>query len=847
MNFQEISIGDKAAWYNVRRNELLGLLERVQKLDLTDYCRNQLAPIRKKCLENQFEIVLSGEFQGGKSTTFNTLCDGRDLSPRGLNGGGIKTSAAIISAQNISDDEKRDGMTEWAEITYKTKAELAQEMFDLLGSDLSGNDEVKKYLASSGKNADEAFENAANFGLAIDLEAQPCKKAINELLGDLWKLIKEDPGALDDVKSDQLRIATLIMRYLGTEDYRKLISKTIYGVEDYQKLVKFPSSWIQRWVEGGMKASFSFDEAAFVFVGRVLMRIHSSALQHIGCRITDCPGLFANDYDTRVAKTAILNADSTWYLIGGDKQIGQQDLKSLDEIKSLVNDPARIILSANIREDQEQKIQEILPETKSILKTHGLNGDLHPYNARMAFLAEQGRRLLDHQDLTSYELACMKSDAGKDGRPEDLWAKMIHKVGNRIDVEDIADIDELTPKSLQLVRKKSCIDAILASIHQIIINSKARSILLTNGSTELVRALLAYEGKLQSVEDAAQKTEEGFRADCDAKRQKLENFVNGVAKIQKKQRDSGLYDFWANDMGRELLLLAFDEKMAREIAMALATSAYELKNKFYPGYREKYQSDVKNRAAPEIDRIIKDAINRALGDIHMQSPTWKKNLNNVHGLLDKITDCWANEIGDDQDFKGLKPNLPHCEKFDSFVRDMRNDLLNKDTTEKAIADMNPGKFKCIWYAICDSCSWAKRKIKSLFAPTSDRHPDTAAEGPATEKEKERIGKIANDNFENVSKSLKDYAHDPENQKRMAPPFVGMWDKFDALISEASKVVLTRYEEEQVKPALEQFRKAQSEREAIAAENRRIRTEQIEPIRKEVQEFESLVTRELQLS
>ena len=91
MNFQKISIGDKAAWYNVRRNELLGLLERVQKLDLTDYCRNQLAPIHKKCLENQFEIVLSGEFQGGKSTTFNTLCDGRDLSPRGLNGGGSST------------------------------------------------------------------------------------------------------------------------------------------------------------------------------------------------------------------------------------------------------------------------------------------------------------------------------------------------------------------------------------------------------------------------------------------------------------------------------------------------------------------------------------------------------------------------------------------------------------------------------------------------------------------------------------------------------------------------------------------------------------------------------------
>ena len=239
----------------------------------------------------------------------------------------------------------------------------------------------------------------------------------------------------------------------------------------------------------------------------------------------------------------------------------------------------------------------------------------------MAFLAEQGRRLLDHQDLTSYELACMKSDAGKDGRPEDLWVKMIRKVGNRIDVVGIADIDELTPESLQRVRKKSCIDAILASIHQIIINSKARSILLTNGSTELVRALLAYEGKLQSVEDAAKKTEEGFRADCDAKRQKLENFVNGVAKIQKKQRDSGLYDFWANDMGKELLLRAFDNIMsggntrasvtAREFAMAYATAIWQMQK--IKLKNEKKEDAVDRIVAPYIDRIIRNAIDHSLG------------------------------------------------------------------------------------------------------------------------------------------------------------------------------------------------------------------------------------------
>ena len=100
---QNVSTANKAKWYEIRRNELLELIEKTSSLQIQEKYAKELAEVKKKCLENQFEIVLIGEFQGGKSTTFNALCDGRDLSPRGLGGGGIKTSAAIISAQNISD------------------------------------------------------------------------------------------------------------------------------------------------------------------------------------------------------------------------------------------------------------------------------------------------------------------------------------------------------------------------------------------------------------------------------------------------------------------------------------------------------------------------------------------------------------------------------------------------------------------------------------------------------------------------------------------------------------------------------------------------------------------------
>jgi hypothetical protein len=86
--------------YESLRNELIELLQKavsvssISEAEVDEATRNELDEIYKKAMENQFYIVLVGEFQSGKSTTFNALCGGREISPRGS---GIKTSGCIIS------------------------------------------------------------------------------------------------------------------------------------------------------------------------------------------------------------------------------------------------------------------------------------------------------------------------------------------------------------------------------------------------------------------------------------------------------------------------------------------------------------------------------------------------------------------------------------------------------------------------------------------------------------------------------------------------------------------------------------------------------------------------------
>lgn len=593
---------DMAAWYEGRRNELLGMLEKVLELQLSEEARSRLAPVKKKCRENQFEIVLSGEFQGGKSTTFNALCDGRDLSPRGLGGGGIKTSAAAVSAQNISDGETRNGMEEWAEITFKTKGELAQVMFDLVHGDLAADEVLRRHLSgklrTSEEEVDEQLTFPESFARCIDLDDEVCCDAVNRILQAYWQEYEKNKADFDGDSKDQLRIATLIMRFYNNAEMQKIRSRDILGIFDYQELIRFPEHWEKKWSKG-MEAEFAAGESAFVFVKRVLLRIHSPNLERVGCRITDCPGLFANDYDTKVAMQAFRGADAVWYLFNGGKQIGKQDLKCLKAIRGGC-DGSRIVCSANLKGNKHKRIiDEILPVSENILEENGFKQKTIPCNARLAFLAEQGEWLLRQEKLSAYELDCLAADykAAQDNEDDDddrggktaptapgeQWTEIVKSMGYAIGSKDLKNADGLDGTTVSAVLEKSRLNAVLDSLNRKIINSKARNILIDKGSREAVSALKEYEGKLRNDEEAAVMEERHCKEVFEGRQRVLQEFVDdsvaGIEKLRERKRNSPLADDLSRDFVRQLF--CGDESLPEELAKMIMESMVRIDRGFH--------------------------------------------------------------------------------------------------------------------------------------------------------------------------------------------------------------------------------------------------------------------------
>lgn len=346
--------GDK---YTEFRDELVGIIDEFvthkAEVDPKGKSIQQLSSVRKQLMESQFEIALIGEFQGGKSTTFNALCGGREISPRGLGTGGVKTSAAVITAQNIAGNETRNGMSEWAEITWLEKSELQSRIAYAL------NLEDKGVLPSVAE-----LENATKMA---------------------WKNLSTD----EDDARDMLQVATLQLRLLKSKEFDSIVSRKLVAIDEFQKYVQFPKNWEMRWGEKGYDADFTIEESLFAALDSVLVRIHSEYLQRLGCRITDCPGLFVSKWDTERALGVMSRSNAVWYLLNGNKEMGQEQKRVLQSIRQGGWHP-KCFFTLNVKGD-ESSTDAILRANVAKIKNAGFNVEnrVFKYNAVVAFRLAQ--------------------------------------------------------------------------------------------------------------------------------------------------------------------------------------------------------------------------------------------------------------------------------------------------------------------------------------------------------------------------------------------------------------------------------------------------------------------------
>ena len=488
--------------YEEKRNDLIAIIEGIMtKSDgLPDKTRKELQDTVGKLKRNSFEIVLVGEFQGGKSTTFDAICDGREISPRGI---GIKTSACKISAQSIPADQD-----EHADLRWKTDDELMLTMLGIVKDNLIDD---KLGLALFTKR--DEFGNEVLPSLSEESVRDVAQRAIHAE----WEKYLAKPAAYDTDNSgrlDLLQISTLILKYYGTPELESLRGRSRVTIDELKHLVVFPRDWSPRWQAGGENANWVFNEIPFVFLGYVSCYIHCSNLERLGCIITDCPGLFAGPWDTAVAQRAMMQADAILYLIGGDRTVTESDLRALSEIRR-TQQGHKVFFAINARSSNENITANLRPVDFSMIKQRGF--DLEGAEAIDVFNA-----------LLAFDAKTTASDLKSWGR--EVSAALALYLGlDLTDDDDIAKAKSLK-EDLASLYAASDFASIINKIETSIIARKFESILVRGGTDKASCALDVLNGDLKQKEAAAAEDLAAIEKEAAEARKKLAEFQDFVTK-----------------------------------------------------------------------------------------------------------------------------------------------------------------------------------------------------------------------------------------------------------------------------------------------------------------------------
>lgn len=540
--------------YEEKRNELIALLEGILKkaTKIPDESRKELQNTVGKLKRNSFEITLVGEFQGGKSTLFDTILEGREISPRGQ---GIKTSACKISAQSVPEKAK-----EYVNLRWKTDDELMLTMLEIVKANLI--DDKKAYAHFEQKKDDGSTQLPS-------LSDKKIRHLAKKALEKEWEIYNKNPSYYDPDDSgrlDLLQISTLILNFYDSKELKELRSKTRVSPEELKSLVVFPKDWLMRWQDGKEKTKWSFDEIRFVFLGDAEVYIHSDNLERLGCVVTDCPGLFAGPWDTMVAENAMIRADAILFLMRGDRAISDSELRALGHIKK-TNQEHKLFLAINARRSKNDVETLLRPADFAMIKQRG-------------FTVDSEQALDVYNGLLGFNSRCTQppSDIEEDRRKEWLsnWRNSTGRaIATYYDYgmfEDVDKIKALMENKEELYRGSGVLE-LLSKIETSVVLRKFESILVKGGTEKASASLDALNGELKAKENAASKSLEEAESEVGVAREMLKRFQKFVNdEVDKVLGDATSADLLAQDFVNEVYV-----KNIREMSDSISC---KLKNRF---------------------------------------------------------------------------------------------------------------------------------------------------------------------------------------------------------------------------------------------------------------------------
>ena len=601
--------------YNEKRDELSALLQDVisclvevdgkyKKLDMSSLMKTkeEIIAIRKKVYEDIYKIVLVAQFQGGKSTSFNAITGGACISPMG--NGSIKCSAAPVSAKSV-EDASNVGVT----IYMRNNAELYQ------------------LLASGG------FDG-------VDLDSNESIEEAKSEWREKFKVWQDNSELLKEDERDMFFVAGFILEFFNHHVLQKYLQEECFDIpcDDIDKFAKFPKKYLSRYSQFG-PGSFSPEEVVFAFVKKIDARVQSQYMSKIGASFVDAPGLFANVYDTNVTRAELLDASAVWYLLGA-KAPGSKELEAIRECSKLCQ--GRVFFSANINDNKSAKpvwIEEVLPTIEQSVKNTVADVKVQPYHALLALLYIQGEYFVvnGHWSDTSVEEFLVKR-CELMGVPnlaawslEKCWKRLVKVCMSQLypfGHDEFDDLENsLSEEGLAIIRRECNWDGTVEAIREFVVNSKSKSILITDTAEKALELIASLKNLLKLREKEAEMSFEQTHAAYVDAENKLTSFLkdseNEISINLPKYKDIDIagdafvkvFEASVADIAEAAAPAIADETGVIAIARAgIATTA----KKCWRGVANLFRkipdtTPIENSYAVKINTILKNTINESLG------------------------------------------------------------------------------------------------------------------------------------------------------------------------------------------------------------------------------------------
>lgn len=365
---------EKLEHYNYHRARLIDLCSKAEAdLEKAREIQKRFEPYgtpADKLKADTYTLVLIGGFQSGKSTLFNYLCDGRELSPAGPNGGGNRTSGCMVTAHPI-----QEGGEERAVITWRKPEEL---------------------LAALGTSLIKYYKEPTTFSCLTPAEVNLDKAEDREkLAGFAIQELTSSAASLTDENRGLLRFTLIICRFYEQFAERCKAGSMECKPSESVKITSYPQAWGKKWAAIQENETwrelpdFSEEDIQFVFCGGVELFLDSAILRDIGCSVIDCPGLYISKWDTEIATQCIKEANAILYMIEGDKALSQDAVCAIEECIRL-GGTHKIIFGANLKKTPEQW-QDVLDNgVLPILKGKGFkNPVVYNFHAAIALRSRE--------------------------------------------------------------------------------------------------------------------------------------------------------------------------------------------------------------------------------------------------------------------------------------------------------------------------------------------------------------------------------------------------------------------------------------------------------------------------